>query len=216
MPKAEWGLEIPGGYFSESDHVYRDEEGKRVISTTQAFTVLGMSDFSRVNPEVLAWKQNYGIAVHRCIELLAFDRLDWDTVDDVIVPPVTGVELWLKEVQFEPIAAEEVRINTIFGMKHGMRIDLRGTLIYKGARRHAVIDIKTGSEASPTWKWQVGGYVAGAPPLVGSLSYIGLALQVAKDGRVKPHFIQDLLTAKREFGTLLAAANLKVSAGMGV
>jgi hypothetical protein len=44
-------------------------------------------------------------------------------------------------------------------------------------------------------------------------SYVGAALQVNKDGDVKPFWV-DVLKAKQEFTLLLATANLVVNAGL--
>ncbi len=43
--------------------------------------------------------------------------------------------------------------------------------------------------------------------------YIGVALQVNKEGKVNPHWVE-ILKAKQEFCILLAAANLKLNAGL--
>jgi len=98
-------------------------------------------------------------------------------------------------------------------MKCGGTSDLRGTLLYKATRRSAIIDIKTCAKVSGTWPWQLGAYIAGAPKPEGG-SYVGVDLQVDKDGDVKPHWVPDTLKAQREFGILLAAANLKLNAGL--
>ena len=66
--------------------------------------------------------------------------------------------------------------------------------------------MKTGSKYSPTWPWQIGGYSAGVPKVEGS-GYVGAALQVDKDGQVKPFWV-DVVKARQEFTLLLATANL--------
>ena len=112
----KYGVKIPGGYFDETRHLYRDERGTPVLSSTQVFDVLGMIDLSRVKPEVLEWKREYGNAVHAASHYLASRDLDWDTLDDAIVPAVTGIEEFLQKVKFEPEAAEERRVHSLFGM----------------------------------------------------------------------------------------------------
>lgn len=209
---SEWGIQIENGWYDDSRHLYRNERGTVVPSTTGVFEILGCNDFSMIKPEVMEWKRVYGGGVHKGTELLAFNRLDWETVDDVLIPAITGIEQWLKAVKFEPLAAEEKRIITLNGMQFGGTLDLRGTLLYKGTRRHVIVDEKTGSKYSKTWEWQLGGYIGGAPKV--PAGYVGVDLQVDIDGKVTPHWVPDTLKAMREFTYLLAAANLLLNAGM--
>ena len=212
MGSEAWGKEVPGGWYDDRLHIYRNSRGIVVPSATGVFDILGCSDFSMINPEDLEWKRNYGSGVHKGVEYLVYDKLDWDTVDDVIIPAVTGIEQWLKAVQYQPLAVEEIKIITINGMEFGGTLDHRGSLIYKGIRRSAIIDVKTGSKYSKTWDWQIGGYSGGVPKVEGA-GYIGVALQVNKEGKVNPHWVETL-KAQREFCILLAAANLKLNAGL--
>lgn len=207
-----WGKEIPGGYFAEESHCYRDESGLIVPSTTQVFDVLGCSDFNRINPDVLEFKRVYGTAMHRCVEYLIAGELDWDTVDGRLIPPVTGVEGYLKKWEYQGIASEEQRVHSLFGMKYGLRLDHTGTILYRGVRRHVVWDLKTGVKFSPTWYWQLGGYFHPQEKAPGG--WLGIIVQVQPDGRVIPHYLEDVEKAKREFQILLAAAMLKINAGM--
>ena len=202
----DWGVAIQGGFFSEEKHIYRDEAGVVVPSTTQVFEILAMNDFSKVRESDLDWKRQYGNAVHRGIELLATGTLDWDSVPEEVIPAVTGAEQFLKELQYEHESAEERKVVAINGMKYGATLDLRGTIMYHGVRRNIVIDWKTGTKASPTWAWQGGGYVP-------SLTYLLLIAQVSKTGKVTPYWIEPI-KAQREFLYLLAAAILKLNSGL--
>jgi hypothetical protein len=203
----DWGVKIEGGWFSEEKHIYRDDKGQIVPSATQVFEVLGMNDFSMVKESDMEWKREYGNAVHKGVELLVFHKLDWETCSEEIIPAITGIECFLNELKYVAEAAEERKIVTINGMKYGMTLDHRGTVWYHGVVRKIVVDVKTGTKASPTWAWQGGGYVP-------SLTYLFLILQVSKTGKVTPHWI-DPVKAQREFLILLAAANLKLNAGLG-
>ena len=100
----------------------------------------------------------------------------------------------------------------VSGMEYGMTLDTRGSILYHGQRRSIVVDLKTGSKKSPTWNWQGGSYVLGSgKPKDGS--WLCVFLQVDRDGKVTPHWI-DAAKGAREFVILLAAANLKVNAGL--
>lgn len=203
----DWGIEIPGGFFEESAHLYRNESGVIVPSTTQVFETLGMNDFSRVNPEDLEWKRGYGNAVHKGFELLVQEKLDWDSCPEETIPAITGLEQFFAGLSYEWEAVEEKKVVTVNGMQYGMTLDHRGSINYHGKRRKLVADVKTGSKASPTWKWQGGGYV----PAVSTLLLIA---QVSKSGKVTPHWVE-AIRAQREFVILLAACNLKLNAGLG-
>lgn len=208
MPDAIRGTKIPGGYFAENRHLYRNEEGRIVPSTTQVFAIHGMNDFSMVDPEDLEWKSGYGEAVHSAVQLALAGDLDWDTVDEEIRPAVQGILDWLRGLDFQMKEAESRRIANVAGMEYGMSCDLVGSLWHSGKRRTAIIDLKTGSKVSPTWDWQIGGYVAGyCDPLA-----LGLILQVGFNGTVRPKFV-DVIRAKRDFLVLLAAAILKLNYG---
>ena len=211
MANGDWGAEIPGGYFDPKRHLYRNEKGTVVPSTTQVFSILGCNDFDGVPADVLEWKRNYGIAVHKAIELLVEGDLDWDSLDEMIIPAVSGLEQKLKMLQFKYEAAEEMRVHTLCGMQYGLTVDLRGTIVHQGKERKAVIDLKSGVKFSPTWRWQIGGYVTGQEKANGG--WMGVILQFDKLGNVFPHYV-DLIPAQREFQTLLAAAILKLNAGL--
>lgn len=202
-----WGKKIEGGWFNEADHSYRDEGGVPVISCTRVFDVLGMVSLDNIAKEVLQYKKQYGTALHRCMQFLVQKDLDWDTVDERLVEPLTGIESFLWGVEFQPQAAEESKVVCVNGMKFGMTRDLVGTLMYAGRRMHAVLDLKTGAVFSSTWRWQIGAYSEENLAL-------GLVMRVDPAGRVFPHWIDRPWEAKREFAILLAAATLKVNAGM--
>lgn len=212
MGSESWGIQVPGGWYDDSKHLYRGEDGTIIPSVTGIFDALGLTDFSGIDPAVVEWKRGFGSAVHKAVEFLVFGKLDWDSCPEEIIPAVVGVESWLKSVEYQPIAAEEKKIIVLNGMKIGGTLDHRGSLIYKGKRRPCILDLKTGSKASPTWKWQVGAYTGGAPKLDGDV-YVGCALQVNKEGKATPYWV-DTLKSKQEFALLLAAANLVANAGL--
>lgn len=209
---AEWGVEIPGGWFHEDTHRYRCTRGVVRPSATQVFSLLGMSDFSGIAPNVLEWKRTYGEAVHSAGQFIALKDLDWDSVDEAVIPAATGIEQFLAKHEFELESTEETKIRSLCGMEFGTRLDLRGTIMFHGKRRHTIIDWKTGSKVSPTWTWQLGSYYVDQPKADGG--WIGLAGQIDMDGRVTPHWVLDLDKAKREFQTLLASAIIGINAGI--
>lgn len=208
MGREQWGVKIQGGWFDEAKHIYRNESGIIVPSTTQVFAILGLSDFNGIPQDVLEWKRNYGIAVHRAIEFLVAGDLDWDSLDEAIIPAISGLEQFLKRVEYEHEAAEERRVHSLFGMEYGLTIDLKGSIIHQGKRRKTVIDLKSGIKFSPSWGWQLGGYTVAQD----KGAWVGLIAQFNKSGKVMPHYI-DLAPAQREYQILLSAAILKLNNG---
>jgi hypothetical protein len=208
MANGDWGREIPNGFFDEKRHLYRNVKGTIVPSTTQVFSILGCNDFDGVPQDVLEWKRIYGTAVHKAVEFLVAGDLDWDSLDETIIPAVTGLEQKLKALQFKYEAAEEMRVHNLFGMEYGLTVDLRGTIVHQGKTRNAVIDLKSGVKFSPTWRWQLGGYTVAQEKTNGG--WMGIVLQFDKEGVVHPHYI-DLIPAQREYQILLSAAILKLN-----
>lgn len=212
MAAAAWGIEIDGGFFFEPEHRYRCKQGHIRPSATQVFSLLGLTDFSGIAPRVLEWKRTYGSALHKAAQYLAQGDLNWDTLDDPLIPAITGIECWLKVNGVETEEVEETKIRSICGMSFGTQLDLRGTLMYHGQRRHCLIDYKSGSRESPTWRWQLGAYYADQPKVAGG--WLGVILRVDMDGNVKPFWCLDLDRARSEFQVLLAAAIIGINSGI--
>jgi hypothetical protein len=204
---SDWGEKIDGGWFNEKGHVYRCDEGIVRPSTTQTFSILGIDVTKGIPQADLDWKRDYGIACHKAVEYMVQGDLDWEGLDEKIVPAVTGIEAFLKEREFRLITAEKKMIGNLHGMKYGLQIDLLGWIKHGGVERKAIIDLKSGVKFSPTWNWQVGGYIASQPPE----GLLGVIAQFDKGGRVKSHYV-DAVRAQREFQILLAAAILKLNA----
>lgn len=206
-----WGVEIPGGFYDDAKHLYRNENGTIVPSVTQVFTLLGLSDFSNVPADMLEWKRTYGSAVHMGLEFLVAGDLDWDSLDMEIIAPVVGIEQWLKKNQYVSVATEKSRIVSVFGMQFGMRLDHRGTFVHQGKERSVILDLKTACKEEPVWRWQLGAYALGQEKT--PLGWMGVVLKVDKEGLVKP-FYYDLIIAVREFQILLSACILGLNAGL--
>jgi hypothetical protein len=211
LGNGDWGIEIPGGYFDEGRHLYRNSKGTVVPSVTQVFTLLGFSDYTMIKPSTLEWKRLYGSAVHSALEYLIDGDLDWDELDEKIIAPVAGIEQWLKNNKYVSEAVEEAKIVSIFGMEFGMRLDHRGRMEYRGKERSVILDLKTASKEEPVWKWQLGAYSLGQDKVASG--WLGAMLKVDEAGEVKP-FYYDLVAAAREFQTLLATVILGVNNGI--
>jgi hypothetical protein len=211
MANSDWGTEIPGGYFNEERHIYRNSRGTIVPSVTQVFTLLGFSDYTMIKPATLEWKRLYGTAIHSALEFLIDGDLNWDDLDDHIIAPVSGIEQWLKNNKYASEAVEEAKIVSLHGMEFGMRLDHRGRMEYRGKDRPVILDLKTASKEEPVWKWQLGAYSLGQDKTPDG--WLGAMLKVDEEGVVKP-FYYDLVAAAREFQTLLATVIIGINNGL--
>lgn len=187
----KWGIAVPGGFYKDDVHEYRDPRGIRVASVTQVFALLGLIDYSRVNEEVLERKSKIGIAVHTAVQYLCEGSLDWDTVGEEAMPYVVAADIWMREQGFVSIAQEEQGLAEINGMKYGWMADNRGKMMYKGRDRHVILDLKTCVAVSPTWKLQTAAYALAAPKLPAGERYLRCILQLKADGTFRPHYFED-------------------------
>jgi hypothetical protein len=85
--------------------------------------------------------------------------------------------------------------------------NVNNTVVYLEPGQHIWAGAYTGHNSD----W-IGGYTAAQGKIDGG--WMGVILQFDKEGVVHPHYI-DLIPAQREFQILLAAANLKLNAGLG-
>ena len=205
-------MKIPGGSFDADGHIYRDCEGRRVLSVTQVFAMLGLANFDRVPASVLERKRDIGIAVHSAIELLVADALNWDTVDEDAMAYVVAFERWLRQMGFVVAAAEEQGIHRVSGMAYGYRVDLRGTMFYQGEMRHVIVDVKTTVATSPSWAVQTAAYALAAPPLGAGVRYLRMACHLASDGTAKTLIYEDPKD-EMSFLYMLYCAIWKLNAG---
>jgi len=207
-------VEIAGGWFEPEGHIYRNARGCRVLSVTQIFEMLGLTDYSGIDPDVLGHKSEIGTAVHKAVELLLTDNLDWDTVDDAAMSYVVGTELWFRNMRFELAGCEQQGIHSVFGVQYGYQYDQRGWLQFEKRRRPVIVDLKTAVEASPTWALQTAAYALAAPVTNGE-RYLRVVLHLQKDGRVKPLYYDDPQDEKT-FLYMAYSAIWKQNHGLGI
>ena len=77
--------------FSESNHEYR-LDGIKLPSVTQVLQGAGLSDFSKVNPELLERAKKFGSAAHLACQLFDENRLDMKSLDPALEP---RLESWI-------------------------------------------------------------------------------------------------------------------------
>jgi hypothetical protein len=190
-PAQQPRVEIPGGWFEPEGHIYRDAQGRRILSVTQIFQMLGLVNYDDIDADTLERKSQIGTATHKAVELLLANKLDWDTVDDAAMAYVVGAELWFRDMRFELIGCEQQGIHTIYGIEYGYQYDQVGRVFYQGRWRHVVVDLKTAVEKKAVWALQTAAYALAAPKLPDGERYLRVVLHLQKDGRVKPLYYDD-------------------------
>jgi hypothetical protein len=204
-------LEIQNGSFEEKGHIYRDAQGRKVLSVTQVLQLMGLVNYDFIREEILQRKSQIGIAVHKSIEYLCEGALDWDTVDPAAMPYVVGAESWMREMAFVSEKREQAGIATINGMSFGYAYDHKGKMRYKGRERQVILDLKTCSASSPSWALQTAGYALAENPN-SPASLLRVVTQLLPDGRVKPIYFEDLQDY-RTFQYMLYCAIWKTNHG---
>lgn len=184
-------MKILGGSFEESGHLYKDDRGKRVLSVTQVFQMLGLVNYDGIKAEVLERKSRIGVAVHKSVEYLADGVLDWDSVAEETMPYVVSAEEWIKQTKFESIERETQGIHTVNGMSFGFQYDHRGRMLYRGRMRDVILDLKTCVKESATWNIQTAAYAIAAPKLPTGQRYLRMVLQLKPDGSMKTFTFED-------------------------
>jgi hypothetical protein len=122
---------IQGGWYDAESHGYYGPDGKWVPSATQVLSLCGLSDYSMVNPEVLAAKRAIGNETHDlCATIDKYGTIDPDWISESAKPYVEAYQLFREQRRFVP-AADKVEvpiIACIAGMLVGVTPDAPGKL----------------------------------------------------------------------------------------
>ena len=150
--------------------------------------------------EVIDNAAERGVMIAKAIELYNDDSLDWDTVDEELVPYIQAYESWCEKTGFVPVAQEEL----IYVPKHGYcgTLDIRGYI----NDRLTIIDIKTGSAGLKPWhRYQLAAY---AYPFKEKTTWPDrIMLHLKSNGKAKQHpFTRE--TAQRDWTVFLACYTL--------
>lgn len=156
--------------FEESTHSYTFE-GRPVPSVTQVLSFL--DDFEKVPPATLEAARQFGTHVHLAAALLVQGELDWDSLDDGLHGPMTGLEHFLKYSGAVVTQAEQ--------KVYHPKLRYAGTLdaIVHWRNGLAVVDWKTGSTPPRSVGPQTAAYCA--------------ALEAATGQRIKRRYCVQLL-----------------------
>jgi hypothetical protein len=144
----------------------------------------GLSDYSRVDPEVLKAKAELGSNVHElsvAYDLYGADGMDPSWISEKAKPYMDAYALFRHETDFEPEPewTETAMIVELYGMRLGLTPDRKGQL--KG--HHAVLELKTVEQPLDAWSIQTafqGMAIFGVNQLDRTRR---LALQLKKNGK---------------------------------
>lgn len=133
--------------FDPDSHTYY-ENGERVLGVSEILKASGLQDLGPEFPgmdEILANAADRGKVIHEAIRLLNEGDLDWDTVDEEILPYLECWQTWAEKVDLKPIQWE-----TAMSARHYLpwrSIRYAGTvdLVAYVFGKPTVVDIKTGS-----------------------------------------------------------------------
>jgi len=126
--------------FNKVDHTYT-LNGKSIPNVTTILETVGLSDFSKVNRELLRIAQERGTAVHLATEYMDTVGLDMNSID----PELAGyIEAWAEfKNDFKPLFSEvELKV-------YDEKLWYCGTLdrVARINNKTVLIDIKTGAHS---------------------------------------------------------------------
>lgn len=122
---------IDGGFYDAETHGYYGPDGKFVPSATQILTLIGLSDFSMVRPEVIQAKREIGLEAHDlCATIDMHGDIDPSWISERTLPYVTAYQLFRREKHFVPHPewVEKPMIACVHGMRYGVTPDAFGKL----------------------------------------------------------------------------------------
>lgn len=137
--------------YIDKDHKYFDENGQELPSVTKILEVAGISDFSKIPPEILECAQLRGTYVHNACELYDVSKLNEKVLDPVLKAYLDGWKQFRRDFQPEILANEKIVSSEKY--RFAGRID-RIMLINQ---KITLIDIKSGA-IYPSATIQLAGY----------------------------------------------------------
>lgn len=160
--------------FDEASHLYRDDAGAVVLSTTQVLKSAGMISFDGVPPSILEHKRQLGSLVHKVTEMWERgENLAEYDIPDEVWPYFQGYVAFRNDCNFAPELIEHQTLAELHGMKWGMTLDRMGTI--DGVPH--VIELKCGAK-HPAHGVQLASYDTG---LNGREKYARASVQLGPD-----------------------------------
>lgn len=141
--------------FDEASHSYR-LDGELIPGVTSVLAPL--SSYGDVPREILDAAARRGTHVHRAVELIAQDRLDWNTVDEDHYGYLEAFMAFCDRMKPEFIANEKRTFHPV--LKYAGTLDMELVLHGKPKAKLAVLDVKSCVTVMPTTGPQTAAYLA--------------------------------------------------------
>lgn len=134
-------MDAPTLRFEESGHRYFIGDAE-MPSITTVMAAVGIPDFSAVPPDVLSAAADRGKAVHHACHLHDLGKLDYGSLDAKWYPYLSGWARFCDQYEFIQVLQE----TPLYCPQKGYAgtPDRAGTLLWKGKRVFAVVEIKSG------------------------------------------------------------------------
>lgn len=151
--------------------------GVRLPSVSDVLRISGISDWSHVDPGILAAAAARGTAVHKCCEAIERETVDWAGIEPSHLPYIDAfmafmdITGWESDLMEEPLCSETLLV--------AGTPDRRGCFTKWEGTPRAVLDLKTGAP-QPAHSIQLAGYKRLMPPEDPPLKRYGLYL--SRDG----------------------------------
>lgn len=130
------------------------EGGEVRRSVTQTLNDAGLVCYDHIPEHILQRKAEIGIAAHLACWYYDEGDLDWDTVEDPVMPYVFGWVKFRKETNFKPRIIEHRGIGEMAGVRFGYTLDREGDL--NGS--DFLLEIKCTAAVEPSWGPQTAAY----------------------------------------------------------
>jgi hypothetical protein len=176
-------------------------DGVELPGVTKILKEAGLSNFDRVNPEILERNADFGKAVHNTIHFRCKGTLDESSVDDAIKGHLQGWDNFVEDYGYKCLRTEFQGYSSAF--RFAFTIDQLGEMTGGKYPGLTLADIKTGMPTA-SHKYQMGGYKIGAGKEYRNIVVVYL------DPSYKPRGYKVVFATnnKREQGVFLAALTL--------
>ena len=139
--------------FNKDTHTYFLDD-RKIPSVTQIISSAGLSDFSKVNQDILKRSQSFGSAAHLACQLFDENRLDMKSLDPALEPRLEAWILFKRDFGITEFKEIEKQVYSTKYQYAGC-LD-RLTMVNN---KLTIIEIKTTTTMPKTTKLQLAGYL---------------------------------------------------------
>lgn len=140
--------------FQEDLHEYR-LDGVTIPSVTQVLQATGLSDVSKIPAAILDRASLFGKAVHKAVELDTKGTLDYESLDESLIPYLNGWKAFVEDFNYKCVSIEYRTHHPLY--RYGATIDQIGLIGLGKYAGEAIGDIKSGVP-QPSHKYQLSAY----------------------------------------------------------